>query len=87
MTPDDGVIGRERRLRARVQAVGASGDHHALHEHAGVEPAAALHVAIEREEQSHRRAEESEIAAVLAMHAGFVVPHPSPYSRVSPMMP
>ena len=63
---------RERRLRAGVQPVAACRHHHALQEHAVVEPAALPHDAVDGEDQADRRVEEAVVALVLFMHALLV---------------
>ena len=69
---------RERGLRAGVEAEAARGDHHALQEHAEVEPAALAHDAVDREHQADRRAEELVVAPCCAcMRALSVLAMPS----------
>jgi hypothetical protein len=81
LAPDDGVEVGEGRLWAGVEAAAAGRDHEGADEDAEVQPGADLEVLVEREDESHGRAEELEVPAPLAFGA-LEIPLPDPQQPV-----
>jgi len=63
------VIGHEGRLRAGIKPHAARRHHHILQKHPVIQPGTLFQIAMDGENQAHRRIKENQVAAMLGAHA------------------